>query len=161
MLTSELHETYDCLPDTVKSAILALTILIDRIGTLPKADRDDLFELLQEWRKTDDPEEQRSIRRAMEEIFAQLPITTKPLPLDSDESLARGLKAWKGHVGQKIRELRKEAGLTQTQLADQAGLPQSHVSRLENAEHSPTNMTLQKIARALDVPIGEIDPCGD
>jgi DNA-binding XRE family transcriptional regulator len=161
MLTKELSEAYDSLPEQVKSVILALSILINRIGTLPKADRDDLFELLQEWRKADDPEGQRSIQRAMEEILAQIPVNVKPLLRPEGPPMSRGLKCWAEHVGKKIREFRERARLTQVQLAEKAGLPQSHVSRLENAEHSATNLTLEKIAKALGVAVGDIDPCVD
>ncbi len=161
MLTNELRETYGKLPVDVKSAMLALSVLIDRIGTLPKTDRDDLFELLQEWRKADTPEDQDSIRRAMEEILAQVPISVKPMPLVVKPPLARGLQAWAEHVGKKIRALRESQNLTQIQLADRAGLPQSHISRLENAEHSATHLTLEKIAKALGIEVGELDPCID
>jgi DNA-binding Xre family transcriptional regulator len=161
MLTNELRETYGKLPGDVKSAMLALSVLIDRIGTLPKTDRDELFELLQEWRKADAPEDQESIRRAMEEILAQVPITVKPMPLVPKPTLTRGLQAWAEHVGKTIRAFRESQNLTQTELADRAGLPQSHISRLENAEHSATHLTLEKIAKALGVEIGKIDPCLD
>ena len=161
MLTKEFSETYASLPEHVKSAILALSILIDRIGSLSKPDRDDLFELLQAWRSASDPEEQLSIRRAMEEVLAQTPITFKALPLAEERPLSRGLKPWAEHVGKRIKELREKRGLNQAQLADEAGLTQSHISRLENAEHSATNLTLGKIARALGVSIGDLDPCAD
>ncbi len=161
MQTSDYRETYASLPQSVKPAILALSVLIERIGSLPKAERDDLFELLQEWRKADTTEEQESIHHAMEEILAQVPIATKPLFRNEQEPLSRGLKPWAEHVGQKIRELRANAGLTQNDLASRAGLPQSHISRLENAEHSATHFTLEKIAKALGVPVDEIDPCAE
>ena len=138
---------------------MALSVLIDRIGSLPKADRDDLFELIQEWRQAEEPEAQRDIRRAIEEIVAQLPIRAKPFLSEGDKPLARGLKAWAEHVGRRIRDLREKAALTQVQLAEKAGLPQSHISRLENAEHSATNMTLEKIAKALGVEVSDLDPC--
>jgi hypothetical protein len=87
------------LPGRVRSSLLALSILIERIATLPGADRDDLFELLQEWREAEDNEGRRSIHRAMEEILAQIPVTAVPLqaesrpvpagePPDSDANLA-------------------------------------------------------------------------
>ncbi len=140
---------------------MALSVLIDRIGTLPRADRDDLFELLQAWRQADDPDERASIRRAMEEVLAQTPVDVMRLPLGDRKPVPGKLKKWSDYVGQKIRELREAQGLTQLQLADKAGLKQSHVSRLENAEHTPTYLTLEKIAGALGVPVGEIDPCTD
>ena len=51
--------------------------------------------------------------------------------------------------------------MTQTDLAKKAGLPESHISRLENAEIRATNLTLVKIAKALGVSVGDIDPCTD
>jgi DNA-binding XRE family transcriptional regulator len=159
MLPKELSQTYGGLRQEVKPAILALSILIERIGSLPKADRDDLFELLQEWRRASDPEEQQSIHSAMEEILAQIPVKAGSLPEEIGPT--RGWQGWAEHVGKRIRELREAAGLTQMQLAEKSGLPQSHISRLENAEHSATNITLGKIAKALDVEIGTIDPCAD
>jgi ribosome-binding protein aMBF1 (putative translation factor) len=149
------------LPEAAKATTLALSVLVERIGSLPKVDRDELFELLQEWRKADDLEDQRSIQRAMEEVLAQVPVNIKPFPLTEEKPLSRGLKLWAEQVGRKIRELRDEAGLTQVQLAEKTGIPQSHVSRLENAEHSATNLTLEKIAKALGVQVGDIDPCLD
>ncbi len=161
LLTKESNEACDSRPKAATSVLLALSVLIDRLELLPKADRDDLFELLQAWRTASTEEEQRSIRRAVEEILAQTAVSVTPMPLGEDKPLARGLKNWADHVGKKIRALREGAGLTQAQLAGRAGLPQSHISRLENAEHSATNMTLEKIAKALDVSVHEIDPCAD
>jgi transcriptional regulator with XRE-family HTH domain len=68
---------------------------------------------------------------------------------------------WAEHVSRRIRELRNGAGLNQGELARAAGLTQSHISRLENARHSATHLTLTKVAEALDVGIGVIDPCVD
>ena len=48
--------------------------------------------------------------------------------------------------------------MSQSELAKLAGIPQPHLSRLENAEHSPTHKTLTKIAIALGIPVGDIDP---
>lgn len=154
--TRDIQVDHD-LPEQGRSSILALSILIDRIGTLPKADRDDLFELLQEWRNVEDDEDRRSIHRAMDEILAQAPITASPLQAER-----RGQpvgEARSNHVGKKVRELREAAGLNQTALAERAGLTQSHISRIENVEHHPTNFTLEKIARALGVQASQIDPC--
>jgi DNA-binding XRE family transcriptional regulator len=158
MVSKEL-KTYSRLPPEVKSAVLALSILIDRIGLLSMADRDDLFELLQEWRKTGEPEEMDSLQRAMEEILAQIPVSIRSMPPPGETTGA--LKTWAEHIGGKIRQLRNEAEMTQDQLAVKAGLPQSHISRIENAQHSATFMTLEKIAKALGVEVGKIDPCTD
>jgi DNA-binding XRE family transcriptional regulator len=161
MLTKEFRQTYDGLPEEVRSVILALSILIDRIGSLPKPDRDDLFELLQEWRKASDPEEQQGLRSAMEEILAQIPANVKALDLTENKPLTPGRKKWAEHVGRKIKEMREAAKLTQMQLAEKAGLPQSHISRLENAEYSPTSLTIEKIAKALGVLASKFDPSAE
>ena len=152
-MNKELTPAYDCLPDNAKYVVLALSVVIDRLGSLPKVDRDEVFGLLQELHKTDDSEERQSIRLAMEEILAQVPIGVSKMQVAS-EDLKRGQTAWAIHVGKTIRDLREDAGLTQVQLAEKAGIPQSHVSRLENAEHSATHLTLCKIATALGVEVG-------
>lgn len=72
-------QVYHDLPEQVRSSIMALSILI---GTLPKADRDDLFELLQEWRNSENDEDRRGIHRAMEEVLAQIPVTARHMEYD-------------------------------------------------------------------------------
>lgn len=59
-------------------------------------------------------------------------------------------------VGQKIRRLREEKGLTQAALAKGAGLAQSFVSSIESGQKSPTVRSLQKLASALDVSPDEL-----
>ena len=71
------------------------------------------------------------------------------------------LEARKNWIGTKIKELREEAGFSQTDLASRSGLTQSHVSRLENGDHSPSNKTLSRIADALGKSVGDLDPQED
>ncbi len=53
----------------------------------------------------------------------------------------------------KIREYRKQANLTQKQLAHLINTTQSVISRLEHAEYRGHSLTiLKKISKALDVP---------
>lgn len=68
---------------------------------------------------------------------------------------------WLAYISSKIKDARKAAGLTQTQLAEKSGLPQPHISRLENGEHSPSRKTLERIANALGVDVQAFDPCSD
>ncbi len=79
----------------------------------------------------------------------------------NDEPVPPGLKQWAEDVGRRIREPRKSAGMKQADLAAAAGLTESHLSRLENAGHNATHMILTKIAKALGVELGEIDPSTD
>ena len=46
MLTTEIRQTYGRLPEDAKQAILALSLLVSRIRSLPDDDRKDLFELM-------------------------------------------------------------------------------------------------------------------
>lgn len=59
-------------------------------------------------------------------------------------------------MGERIRENRKRAGLTQEQLAKKIGVSMMSIRRYEKDERIVTNDTLQKIADALDVKISDI-----
>lgn len=57
------------------------------------------------------------------------------------------------YTGDKIRKLRKEKGLTQKQLGELCGIADSNIRKYESGKQNPKLETLQKIAKALDVPI--------
>lgn len=52
-----------------------------------------------------------------------------------------------------IVEVRKKAGLTQKQLGQKLGLPQSQISRIERRPDRTTVRTLRRLARALKVDV--------
>lgn len=56
-------------------------------------------------------------------------------------------------IGKKIRQLRKERGLTLKQLANRTGLSISLISQIERAKSSSSVSTLYKIATALSVKL--------
>lgn len=56
-------------------------------------------------------------------------------------------------IGQRIAELRKERGLTQTQLAERCGLQQAHIARIEAGKHSVGLDTLAQIADAMGMQV--------
>ena len=58
-------------------------------------------------------------------------------------------------IGARIKELRRQAGLTQEQLAEQVGLDSRHLSRLEVGRHFPSLQSLERIAAVLEVPLVE------
>ena len=58
-------------------------------------------------------------------------------------------------TGAKIKEIRKQKGLTQKQLGDLCGMADSAIRRYENGNANPKIETLQKIADALGVPLLE------
>jgi len=53
--------------------------------------------------------------------------------------------------GGQLRRLRIDAGLTQEQLADALGLPQTRVSELERGKHRPKEELIRRMADALGV----------
>ncbi len=61
-----------------------------------------------------------------------------------------------------VREARKRAGLTQTALAEGAGVPQSTVSRIESGARIPSTDLVERLVRAagfdIHVALGEPDP---
>ena len=64
--------------------------------------------------------------------------------------------SWEKIVGRNIRRLRKERGLTQEQLADQAGMAMRYLSGVERGEENPTLRFLAKLADALGVPLADL-----
>lgn len=55
-------------------------------------------------------------------------------------------------LGDKIRELREKAGLTQGQLASSSSVSQGYLSQLENGEvKNPSAAVLLRVARAIEV----------
>lgn len=57
------------------------------------------------------------------------------------------------NVGQKIKELRMQRGMSQNQLARAAKVSQAGLSSIESGATSPSIQTLSIIAEALDVPL--------
>lgn len=58
-------------------------------------------------------------------------------------------------VGPRIRKLRKERKLTQTELASRIGIQQSDLSRMEKGEYRVSLDTLFRILAEFNVSIGE------
>jgi transcriptional regulator with XRE-family HTH domain len=56
-------------------------------------------------------------------------------------------------IGQKLRELRKAKKLSQGDVEHRTGLLRCYSSRVENGHTVPTLDTLEKYARALEVPL--------
>lgn len=57
-------------------------------------------------------------------------------------------------IGKRIAELRKERGMSQTQLAEAIGMAQPNLANIEAGRFSTTIDVLERIADALDAKIG-------
>jgi len=54
-------------------------------------------------------------------------------------------------IGENIKKIRKENGLTQAEFSKRIGISRTYLSDLENSRKSPSVETLDKIANKLDV----------
>jgi transcriptional regulator with XRE-family HTH domain len=58
--------------------------------------------------------------------------------------------------GDKVREIRKEKGLSQEELSYKAELHRTYIGMIERAEKNITLTNIEKIAKALDVDIKKL-----
>jgi transcriptional regulator with XRE-family HTH domain len=56
-------------------------------------------------------------------------------------------------IGQRLKDLREEKGLSQGDIERETGLPRTYLSRVENGRTIPTIGTLEKWTRALKTPL--------
>lgn len=67
-----------------------------------------------------------------------------------------------GTLGQHLQRLRRDKGLSLSQLASAAGLAKSNLSRLEQGNGNPTLDTIWRLAMQLEVPFGTlVAPIGE
>jgi len=64
-------------------------------------------------------------------------------------------------LGSAIRQLRRKRGLTQEDLAENAGLTAATLSLIERGRANPTWDTVKKIAAALNSSMGELGKLTD
>lgn len=60
------------------------------------------------------------------------------------------------NIGEKIKNARESADLTQKELAERLGVTQKDVSRWENNKITPNIETFAKICKALDASADEL-----
>ena len=87
-------------------------------------------------------------RKEYERLAKKADVWEPPLPPPNE----RGnypLEALDIVMAQEIIRARRKVGLTQAELARQAGIRAETLNRIEQGKHSPTMRTMQKIDRAL------------
>ena len=61
------------------------------------------------------------------------------------------------NIGRAIRRIRKSRGLTQTEVAERAGVDQAYITMLERGKRkNPTLIVLERIADALRVELKDL-----
>lgn len=58
--------------------------------------------------------------------------------------------------GERVREIRKEKGLSQEELAHKANLHRTYIGMIERAEKNITLVNIENIANALEISIKDI-----
>ena len=58
--------------------------------------------------------------------------------------------------GDRVRQLRKEKGLSQEELSFKADLHRTYIGMIERAEKNITLINIEKIAKALEVSISKL-----
>ncbi len=135
---------------------LAVAVFRECIASLSPDDKQDVLSLIPQLLNGDDDDERQSAAEAISEILHRP--KSQLVSLESLEGGEEDLASWTTFVSKRIREAREAAGLTQEELSKKSGLPQSHISRLEQGKHSPTAKTLERIATALSLPHSHFDP---
>lgn len=59
-------------------------------------------------------------------------------------------------IGDRLRKLREEKKLTQGEIEQRSGLLRCYISRVENGHTVPAIDTLERLARALEVPMYQL-----
>lgn len=157
-MTPTLNDTQNNINDGVKAYVERSLKILNECSeqAVPKEDVGYFKELLNAYFTAEDEEDKQAAFEGIVEILLQEPVTVSQMNFEheSGEELAK----WKIFVGGRIKKYRKDAKLSQIDLAKKAGLQQSHISRLEQGMHSPSFVTLQKIADALGIDVSKLDP---
>ena len=59
-------------------------------------------------------------------------------------------------IGERLRSLREQKNLSQGDIENRTGLLRCYISRVENGHTVPAVETLEKLARALEVPLYQL-----
>jgi transcriptional regulator with XRE-family HTH domain len=59
-------------------------------------------------------------------------------------------------LGSNLKKLREEQGYSQESFADHCGLHRTYISGIERGVRNPTVVIVDKIAKALKVPAGQL-----
>jgi DNA-binding XRE family transcriptional regulator len=132
------------------------------LESLPKETASDLNELFKQFAETDDVRLQAEIRQTIHEVLmpASMFVSLRDeFELSYEDAFVRRkLTSYRQGVGREIKTRREKLGLSQIQLAEKAGISQSHVCRLETGIHVPTAVTIERIAKALGTTASQLDP---
>ena len=62
----------------------------------------------------------------------------------------------RNEIGENIKNYRKEAGMTQEELAEKVGITRAYLSEIERGKKDPSYSKVKKISDILGIPIDEL-----
>src|SRR6476646_4331794 len=74
-----------------------------------------------------------------------------PLPDEAHDEL------YLGRLGERVRAWRNAQGMTRKQLAEASGVSERYLAQLEAGRGNISVLLLRRVARAMRVPVGELD----
>lgn len=93
----------------------------------------------------------RKCRTSLDEDEPEPILTVQPAAPEAASSRPSHLQ-----IAAAIRMLRQKGGLSQRQLALRMQVPRTYVSKIENEKAVPTLSSLQRLATALEVSVGDL-----
>lgn len=66
------------------------------------------------------------------------------------------MKSESEKLGQNLKRIRIEKGISQNKIARTLGIDRAFISNIENGKTNPTLSTIAKIAKAIGVSVGEL-----
>tara|TARA_R100000951_G_scaffold94305_1_gene82995 strand:- start:1356 stop:1565 length:210 start_codon:yes stop_codon:yes gene_type:complete len=60
------------------------------------------------------------------------------------------------HLGARVREIRTQKGLTQTELANKIGKDHPSINKLENGKVNPSYLFLLEVCQGLEIELKQI-----
>src|ERR1700680_224101 len=88
-----------------------------------------------------------------------VPCPSSLVPRSNPRRLFEQISSAEGYrmnIGDRLRTLREEKNFTQGEFEKRTGLLRTYVSRVENGHAIPSVETLEKLARALEVPMYQL-----
>lgn len=73
----------------------------------------------------------------------------------SDERLEKLKTSVPKKIGERVKTLRKQKGLTQTHLSELVGKDRQYLYKIEKGKVTPNIVTISAIAIALEIPLTE------
>jgi transcriptional regulator with XRE-family HTH domain len=66
------------------------------------------------------------------------------------------MQDWRKVVGNSVRKIRQQRGMTQEELAFEAEIDLTYVGGIERGKRNPSLMVMARIAEALSVPLAKL-----